>query len=655
MTDQTQRLEIATVRAEIGSNITYRFNNDAIDAGGIPTESGNIKNLKLLIKEIEDKASVSSSIYPTVAAGLAATAEGGMFLVASDEEGEIYTVWRKVGGSAVDTGKRTLSAQAVEDAVEAAEASADSAQASALAAQESAADAVELRTSLANGTDRLVDLHVVDYRGRDAYVALNYMGVSPMDFGAPGFGTTDTADAIDLAVAEFKSRRIPLNINAFFMSSRTIVIEDVNGGVIRGTGAIRTSSTTAQYVLDIKNCTAVTAEGNVTIDGDSKTNIVAAIRVAAIGSVGGVNRTCSLHHLKLDAINAACGWQIGDFASPDHLISEIKLSGTTYNTPVGMQLIGSQAVVNILGLDLVAAGQGVFASYTHSLIVNHGGSGLMGGSEAQMPTVSTGFAFVSCPVDSPAYDNRYGGFLIQNTAVETPSLLFLAYNPRGVPAPAAGTGGIQMQGNVGYHNCSAESFQGDANFSGKVLIGDNDFFRLVAKTTQNASFLGLPSVRISDTAFDEHFMKGLAGISGGIALFDFRPIFSANNLSSAPINSGESLLPFQSAASSGNNGHFFSNYNFTSGVFTVPPGGLKGVRVQIDLINSQPNVNSALQVRVGSTVISSASGNAKYCSGVFELGDLPAGALIVPQFVNAGTSFTATGASQDRLTISAWR
>lgn len=143
MTDQTQRLEIATVRAEIGSNITYRFNNDAIDAGGIPTESGNIKNLKLIIKEIEDKASVSTSIYPTVAAGLAATAEGGMFLVASTDGDEIYQVWKKVAGAAVDTGKRTLSSQAIEDALVAADASADSAAASAVAAQEAAESAAE--------------------------------------------------------------------------------------------------------------------------------------------------------------------------------------------------------------------------------------------------------------------------------------------------------------------------------------------------------------------------------------------------------------------------------------------------------------------------------------------------------------------------------
>ncbi|MBW9244081.1 hypothetical protein [Pseudomonas paracarnis] len=650
MTDQAQRLEIATVRAEIGSNITYRFNNDAIDAGGIPTESGDIKNLKLIIKEIEDKASISSSIYPTVAAGLAATAEGGMFLVASDEEGEIYTVWRKVGGSAVDTGKRALSSQAVEDAMEAAEASADSAQASALAAQESAADAVELRASLANGTDRLVDLHVVDYRGRDAYVALSFKGVSPMDFGAPGTGLTDQLTAIHQARDEAMARNIPLTIDAFFAANGTVVISDKNGFRMQGQGGIRCINASVPYAIDIRNCTDFRG-GGVTIDGNSSTALVAIGRMAAIGA----GKTCSLNRVDLNMINGPAAWQHGDFAWPDNLISENKFGGYTYNTPVCMINIGSQAVCNIIAADFVAAGQGVFAAYTHSMFINHGGAVIIGGSEAQMPTVSSGYAFVSCPVDSPAYDNRYGGFLIQNTAVETPSLLFLAYNPRSVPTPAAGTGGIQMQGNVGYHNCSVESFQGEANFSGKVLIGDNDLFRLVDKTTQNASFLGTPLVRISDTAFDEHFMKGLAGISGGIALFDFRPIFSANNLSSSPVNSGTSLLPFQSAASSGDNGHFFSSYNFSTGVFTVPAGGLKGVRVQIDFVNSAPNANSALQVRIGSTIVSSASGNAKYCSGVFELGDLPAGSQIVAQFVNAGTSFSATGGNQDRIVISARR
>ena len=56
MTDQTQRLEIATVRAEIGSNITYKFNNDALDAAEIPTDSGPIPNLKQVIRDIKEEA-----------------------------------------------------------------------------------------------------------------------------------------------------------------------------------------------------------------------------------------------------------------------------------------------------------------------------------------------------------------------------------------------------------------------------------------------------------------------------------------------------------------------------------------------------------------------------------------------------------------------
>lgn len=143
MTDQTQRLEIATVKAEVGSNILSRFSNDAINADGIPTDSGAIPNLKQVIKSIEDKASVSTSIYPTVAAGLAATAEGGMFLVASGDSDEIYEVWRKVSGAAVDTGKRALSSQAAEDAVTAAQASAEAAAAAAGNAAEQFQDIFE--------------------------------------------------------------------------------------------------------------------------------------------------------------------------------------------------------------------------------------------------------------------------------------------------------------------------------------------------------------------------------------------------------------------------------------------------------------------------------------------------------------------------------
>ncbi|SEP57017.1 hypothetical protein SAMN03159444_00078 [Pseudomonas sp. NFACC02] len=135
MADQTQRLEIATVRAEVGSNIVYRFANDAENEGGIPTDSGSIQNLKQVIIEIQedaaDKISIATTIYQTPAAGLAATADGGIFLVQSSDTDTIYTVWKNQAGAAVNTGKTAMSSQAVQDALtasnEAAQAAEDAA------------------------------------------------------------------------------------------------------------------------------------------------------------------------------------------------------------------------------------------------------------------------------------------------------------------------------------------------------------------------------------------------------------------------------------------------------------------------------------------------------------------------------------------------
>lgn len=143
MADQTQRLEIATVKAEVGSNILYLFSNAAEDAQPIATESGEIKNLKQLIAAIQEegaeKISVATTIYQTAAAGLAATTDGGIYLVQSSEADEIYTVWKNQAGAAVNTGKTAMSSQAIQDALTASNEAAQAA--------EEAADVATARTA----------------------------------------------------------------------------------------------------------------------------------------------------------------------------------------------------------------------------------------------------------------------------------------------------------------------------------------------------------------------------------------------------------------------------------------------------------------------------------------------------------------------------
>jgi hypothetical protein len=145
MADQTQRLEIATVRAEVGSNILYRFSNDPVTADPIPTDSGDIKNLKQEAANIRaagqdavdqavadgivdlqgaivetqgfaeeaqisadraaaaaDSAVATGKVYPDTASGLAATEANGYFSVPSSDSSEYLILYKNVGGTAVE-------------------------------------------------------------------------------------------------------------------------------------------------------------------------------------------------------------------------------------------------------------------------------------------------------------------------------------------------------------------------------------------------------------------------------------------------------------------------------------------------------------------------------------------------------------------------
>ncbi|MFA0929825.1 right-handed parallel beta-helix repeat-containing protein [Pseudomonas syringae pv. tagetis] len=143
MADQTQRLEIATVRAEIGGNIVYHFANDPAANSPIPTDSGSIPNLKQVVAQIQEdgaeKISIATTIYQSPAAGLAATAADGIFLVQSADADTIYTVWKNQAGAAVNTGKKAMSSQAVQTALDASNEAAQAA--------ENAADIATARTA----------------------------------------------------------------------------------------------------------------------------------------------------------------------------------------------------------------------------------------------------------------------------------------------------------------------------------------------------------------------------------------------------------------------------------------------------------------------------------------------------------------------------
>lgn len=416
-------------------------------------------------------------------------------------------------------------------------------------------------------------------------------------------------------------------------------------------------------VFEVKNCTAVQHGGNVTVSGNSLLNYTIGIKVWGSGDNGfGGLRTCSLNNWDgWRVANVAVGWQFGDFSAPDNLLSEMAVTnGFTYNTPQPLIVIGSQAVIEFAAYQLVSGGSGVFAGSFHSVAFVHGGVLTITGGECQMPGVSNGYGFAVCPINSPSFDNSYGQIDIVGSKIEIASLIFLAYNPNLVSPVAALSGGIRMSHAGGYHSFTGPSFQdaASAGFSGRIVVDHTCSFRAGAvRSAKTVQLFGTAEVELSDMAFNENFRQGLDAISGGIAIFDYRKIFEAFNLSgeTMPTGGAPTVCLFQSVSSSAENSHFYNAYVPATGVFTVPTGGLKSVVVNASMHVPQPNAASSIQVRVGSTVYAAGNAAGAYTQCIAELGDLPEGTNIVVQFSNAGTSFSADGINLDRLVISARR
>jgi|GEM_PF-6937992 len=479
-----------------------------------------------------------------------------------------------------------------------------------------------------------------------------YIGVSPDDFGAAGDAVTDDLDKVRLALNEAMSKRIPLILNKTYAIDGALTIENQNGLVIEGSGGLRSISSTATCVLEIKNCTSIVARPGLHVDGQSRENIQCAIKVWATGS-----GTCSLHSLGFNVVNAVVGWQFGDFSAPDNLLSEIVVhNGYTYNVPQPIVAIGAQTVIEVASYQLVSAGVGALAEKAHVLATVHGATLVINSGECPMPAISSGFGFLCCPIAATSTYNLYGDIVLQGVSVENASVMFLAYNPRSVPSVKPGTGGLRMSGCRGYHTYPGISFQGAADFSGRVVVdATNNFYRGNVTNAKLASWQGPVEYWIDPLAFDSNWTRGLAGFSGGIAIFPYQQIFEASYLAGATFQPGVSDLVFNSVPARPENAHFYSCYDLSTGVFTVPVGGLKGVVATLSFNCGQPSPASSLEVYINGALFDQAGANTHYCNGNFVLGDLSAGDTVSFKFANAGAAFAATGGGKDRITLSARR
>jgi hypothetical protein len=415
---------------------------------------------------------------------------------------------------------------------------------------------------------------------------------------------------------------------------------------IYGSGAILIQGGTGAGI-EIKNCTGLKSYGNLIVSGNA--TLTCGVKVWAQGSVAPF--TCSLHRLCFSVVNCDLAWQFGDLSAPDNLLSEIVVAdGHTYNCRRVFSVIGSQAVIEFNGYQLISV-DGSIGSSTPQIGDVTGGVVHINGGEVQMPGVSTGYGFTLFPLNSPGFENRYGSVYIAGSAVEIASLWCLAYNPSSVPSVAVGSGRFSMDACSGFANFSGENVQCGPDFSGRVTISPScDFHRTSPKSVPIVGCDGATVIEISPTAFDGNFPMGLGAIRGGVAIFSQREIFRSVNLSGQSFPVGTSVIKPTVPVTTGDYARF--NASFVNGAFTVPLGGLRDVTAScsIDTLAARPGDGLTFYINGVAKQIFEITSRYNYHS--VSLGDLAAG-NVVTVGVTTAAGFSVGSNNNDFIAISA--
>ncbi|REF27778.1 head binding protein [Xenorhabdus cabanillasii] len=417
------------------------------------------------------------------------------------------------------------------------------------------------------------------------------------------------------------------------------------GGIIaQGNGGA------GRFCIEMKNCTNINWVGTLSLNG--KAGFDGGVKVWA-DKDGGTSRM----QLSISVVGSAIAWQFGDKSQPDRLVSEIRVFGCqTYNVREVVRIIGSQAVIEFNGCQMVATA-GAIGTNIVCIGTLYGGALRINGGEVMMPTEPTGQLFRSFPIDSPAYAKAYGIVTITGAPIESAGLWFNAYNIDGITSPAAETGGFVLSACSGYTPFSHVNIQTSGNFSGKIDIDHTCYFhRLDVKTSQIVvcTSNSHPIVRLHDDAFDSNFPKGFSAVTGGVLAFPFRQITQVTNLGgvSYPSNSTNNLI-FQSMHAVGENPYYGVNYNTSTGEFIVPVGGLKSVRLHVEISFSAAMPGGTISVIVSTVMKSTCGIPSARLSADFDLGNIVAGDVISLRIFNPNSTVTTTSSNLDMLVFSA--
>jgi hypothetical protein len=490
--------------------------------------------------------------------------------------------------------------------------------------------------------------------------------INVKDFGAVGDGTTDDTVAIQAAIDYAVLLPVAcLNIGNGNYRVSHLVIQNANGFTLNGTGGL-TGLTTGSYesVLTIKNSAGVAIIGNLSISGSYNTGYACGIAVYTDNAT----QAASLFFDNVNIDNVRLGWKFGITTAPNALVSEIVVKGgRMYGVPSAVLAIGSQTVISFIGC-IMQTGTGAnpagWSSLAREGITTVGAYVEITGGEIGMVDVQTGVLIYVNPITSSA-GNIYGSVSLVNVQMESASQYCVIANPFSLTPIAASSAEIQTRfiSCSGYHSGNLfQMVEIDTTYSGSIVFSNNNFYSGAVRTFANitANSNSLCNIYCDDQSFGYNFVQGLVAIQGGIVHFTRRMIFEVSNCDGQSLSSGvQTTLIWTSETNTQDTQRFSADYSTSTGIFTVPAGGLKSVGINFVVRTTQPTYQLGTTILINGSPVGytptmmGGAGNAGWARAAVDLGDLAAGTTIAVAATQVGITSATNGGAYENMILTA--
>ncbi|CAL9960733.1 tail protein [Vibrio phage D69] len=412
--------------------------------------------------------------------------------------------------------------------------------------------------------------------------------VNVMDFGAVGDGSTDDTAAIQAAIDYAQSTQgsskaiskvvfapLTYNVTGIKVDDLYDTTIDLNGALIKG---VARSPTTA--VFWFFNYNNIKIHGG-TIYSFNNTNYTYGMLFNG-GSGGtidpGVGLGKEMLLSNMEILRFARGIKIGHEGRDTNHGQNSIVNTHVKECNQGIIVAGSQTIVSVSGGSTSGGGADYgIADIDKQAVQSLGGAVTLNSTEI-LKTSGLGYGIGLSNCDSATYDNQYGSVIVNGCYLETTSLARIFQSGSAASRTSSKSALIISNTTGGSGGASRIQIVCNADdYAGRITCRDGNYYGFGGTRTAPAIDVGNSDAYVSlgrNFFQPEYFKSNLEEVVGGIMALDNDLITRVENLAGQSITTAGGTLEFDTVYQNGRFDRYKNSYDPTTGVFTVPKGGL---------------------------------------------------------------------------------